>query len=252
MLLATVSVQSAVNMFNEYYDFRRGLDHQASVGIGGAIVRDGMTPERVFQIGMALVVFALLLGTYIMQQSSWRLLPWGLGCIAVGYLYSGGPFPISATPFGEVAAGSCMGTGVIAISHFIHTVEVPSFVFLISAAPSVMIGAILMANNIRDFDDDQAYGRKTLAILVGRKRAILVLELMFVFSYLWTVGLVASSQASPWSLLVLFSVPKTIQACRRFHQGTRPDELMPAMVATSQANSAFGFLLALGLMVPSL
>jgi len=53
MLLASLFLQSAVNMFNEYYDYRRGLDHKASVGIGGAIVRDGMHPERVFQLGVA-------------------------------------------------------------------------------------------------------------------------------------------------------------------------------------------------------
>jgi 1,4-dihydroxy-2-naphthoate octaprenyltransferase len=184
-----------------------------------------------------------------MQQSSWKLLPWGLVCIAVGYLYSGGPWPISATPFGEFAAGSCMGLGVIAISYFIHTKDIPYFIFLVSAAPSVMIGAILMANNIRDFNDDKAHGRKTLAILVGKKNAVRALEAMFLFAYLWTVGLVFGWQASPWILLVLLSLPKVVQATRGFRQGTRPQELMAAMVATAQANTAFGLLLALGLLI---
>ena len=33
-------------MFNEYFDYKRGLDREGSVGIGGAIVRDGIQPKQ--------------------------------------------------------------------------------------------------------------------------------------------------------------------------------------------------------------
>src|SRR5687767_6447824 len=42
MLLASLMIQAATNMFNEYYDFKHGLDNEHSIGIGGAIVRDGI------------------------------------------------------------------------------------------------------------------------------------------------------------------------------------------------------------------
>lgn len=249
MLLASMLLQSAVNMFNEYYDYRRGLDHEASVGIGGAIVRKEMRPERVFQLAILCVGLALCIGIQIMRQSSWQILPWGLGCIAVGYLYSGGLYPLSATPFGELAAGSCMGLGIIAIAYFIQALTLPPMVFLIAVAPSVMIGAILMANNIRDFDDDRAHGRKTLAVLFGRRQAIWILAAMFLFAYFWTLALATAQQTSPWTLLVLLSLPKAIQAVVRFRQGSCSQDLMPAMVATAQANTLFGLLLAIGLMM---
>lgn len=252
MLLSSLLLQSATNMFNEYYDYRRGLDHEESVGIGGAIVRDGVPAKWVLRIAQGCSALALLLGFLIMQQSSWRILPWGLGCIAVGYFYSGGPFPISATPFGEVAAGACMGLGIISISYFIHTVALTSLVYLVSAAPSVMIGAILMANNIRDLKDDEAHGRKTLAVLLGREKAIRMLAYMFAISYIWVLALSAGGLISPWALLVLLSVPKARQAVAGFRQGRRPVEMMPAMVATAQANTVFGLLLALGLVLAQL
>jgi len=252
MLLSSLLLQSATNMFNEYYDYRRGLDHEESVGIGGAIVRDGVPAKWVLRIALGCSALALLLGVQIMQQSSWGILPWGLGCIAVGYFYSGGPFPISATPFGELAAGACMGLGIISISYFIHTVALTPLVYLVSAAPSVMIGAILMANNIRDLRDDEAHGRKTLAVILGRDTAIRMLAGMFAISYIWVLALSASGLISPWTLLVLLSLPKALQAVAGFRQGTRPVEMMPAMVATAQANTVFGFLLALGLILAQL
>ena len=249
MLLASMLIQGAVNMFNEYYDYCRGLDNSFSVGIGGAIVRDGMSPKRVFQIAVGVLVFALMLGFYIMQQSSWWVFSWGIVFISVGYLYSGGPWPISASPFGEIAAGSCMGTGIIAISYYIQTLTVNSDVILISAAPSVLVGAILLANNIRDIDEDRDHGRRTLAILIGREKAITVLEIMFASSYFWITVLIVFQQLSPWALLVLLSIPKAFKAAMGFRRGRRPDELMSPMVATAQTNTLFGLLLTLGVLL---
>src|SRR4051812_31269103 len=50
MMIATLFIQMATNMFNEYYDFKRGLDNEHSIGIGGAIVREGITPQTVLNI----------------------------------------------------------------------------------------------------------------------------------------------------------------------------------------------------------
>ena len=62
------------------------------MGIGGAIVRNGMTPKRVMNLAIAFYIIAALLGIFIAMNSSFWLLPIGLVCMAVGYLYTGGPF----------------------------------------------------------------------------------------------------------------------------------------------------------------
>ena len=249
MGLASVLLQGAVNMFNEYHDYCRGLDHANTVGIGGAIVRDGMTPRQVFGLAVVCVAVAALLGIQIMRESSWQILPWAIACMAVGYLYSGGPYPISATPFGELAAGVCMGFGIIGIAYFIHAMTLPLRVFLFATAPAVLIGAILMANNIRDLDEDRQHGRKTIAVLAGRTKAVGILAGMLLTAYLWISGLVALQIASPWTLLVLLSVPKALTAIRIFRRETTPGALMPAMAATAQVNTLFGLLLATGLLL---
>src|SRR5690625_4759122 len=46
MLLVALLIQAATNMFNEYYDFVRGLDTEHSVGISGTIVRDGIKDRK--------------------------------------------------------------------------------------------------------------------------------------------------------------------------------------------------------------
>src|SRR5690625_4305004 len=50
MLIASILIQAATNMFNEYYDYKRGLDNEHSVGLGGTIVRDGIEPKTVLRL----------------------------------------------------------------------------------------------------------------------------------------------------------------------------------------------------------
>src|SRR4051794_22705899 len=52
MLIASLFIQIATNLFNEYYDFKRGLDHAESVGIGGGIVRDGIQPKTIMSLAL--------------------------------------------------------------------------------------------------------------------------------------------------------------------------------------------------------
>ena len=247
MLLASILIQASTNMFNEYFDFKRGLDHAGSVGIGGAIVRDGMLPGTVLCLALSFLGAALLLGLILCFRTTWWLLPIGLLCALIGYLYSGGPFPISATPFGELISGISMGLVIIAISFFLQTGTVTLKAVLVSIPTSVLIGAILMANNIRDLEDDRKNGRRTLAILLNREKATYFLTGMFAFSYLWILFLVFSGVVSPWTLTSFASIPLAVRAAKGFFRNTTAEALMPAMVATAKTNTLFGFFLAVGL-----
>ncbi|PLT29306.1 1,4-dihydroxy-2-naphthoate polyprenyltransferase [Peribacillus deserti] len=249
MMIATLFIQMATNMFNEYYDFKRGLDNENSIGIGGAIVREGVSPKTVLNIALSLYGLSVLLGIYICVVSSWWLALIGLICMAVGYLYTGGPLPIAYTPFGELFAGLFMGVFVILISFFIQAGYVSSNAVLVSIPVALLVGAINLSNNIRDLDGDKENGRKTLAILCGRKNAVIVLGSMMGVSYLWVIILIASGLASPWLLIVFFSVPKAVKAIKGFIGKTQPLQMMPAMKATAQTNTIFGFLLSIGLFI---
>ncbi len=249
MLLACLIIQAATNMINEYYDYKRGLDHEGSVGIGGAIVRDGMKPETVLNLAFILFAVAAFIGVYICIQTTWWLAVIGTICMAVGYFYTGGPVPIAYTPFGELVAGLFMGNIIILLSFYVQSGTVTLESVLVSMPISILVGAILLANNIRDLDGDKENGRKTIAILVGRKKAITLLASMFSVSYLWVIILILLEISSPWLLLVMLSVPKSIQATKGFIGKSLPLQMMPAMKATAQTNTLFGLLLSIGLVI---
>lgn len=253
MLLACLLIQAATNMFNEYYDFKKGLDDHTSVGIGGAIVRNGMTPKRVMNLAIAFYIIAALLGIFIAMNSSFWLLPIGLVCMAVGYLYTGGPFPISWTPFGELFSGVFMGMFIILISFFIQTENIQSLAIWISIPIVITIGLINMANNIRDRVKDKESGRKTLPILLGKRFSIYFLAFMYIVAYVLVIYITFFKPGgSIFFLLALLSFPLPVKAVRRFKKHDTPESMMPAMAATGKTNTFFGVLYALGIYISAL
>jgi 1,4-dihydroxy-2-naphthoate polyprenyltransferase len=249
MLVASLFIQAATNMFNEYYDYKRGLDTEHSVGIGGAIVRNGVKPSTVMNIAFSFYGIALLLGFYIVANSTWWLAVIGILCMAAGYFYTGGPMPIAYTPLGEIVAGLFMGLIIILISFYIQTETITAESILVSVPVSILVGLILLANNIRDLDGDKENGRKTVAILLGKKGAIVLLGSMFFLTYAWVAGLVLVGDMSPWIFVSYLSIPKAVKATKGFIGKSQPIEMMPAMKATAQTNTIFGFLLSIGLLI---
>ncbi|TCT17528.1 1,4-dihydroxy-2-naphthoate prenyltransferase [Melghiribacillus thermohalophilus] len=249
MLLASILIQAATNMFNEYYDYVRGLDHEESVGIGGTIVRDGIRPKTVLTLAMVFFLVATFIGIYICMMTSWWIAVIGAVSMACGYLYTGGPYPIAYTPFGELVSGFFMGTIIIGISYYIQTLSVDGPILMITIPFAIFIGAIMLSNNIRDLDGDRENGRKTLAILVGKKRAIRVLAGFFLSAYLLTILYILSGILPWWTLMTLLSGKKAIKAVKGFIGRTKPIDMLPAMKSTAQTNTMYGLLFGLSLIL---
>ncbi|UKS56700.1 1,4-dihydroxy-2-naphthoate polyprenyltransferase [Exiguobacterium acetylicum] len=252
MLIASMLIQIATNLFNEYYDYKRGLDTEESVGIGGSIVRDGFKPGTILAFALTLYGISAVLGVYLCIETSWWLLVVGLISMFVGYIYTGGPLPIAYTPFGEVVAGFFMGYIIIAISAYLQIGYVPTEAVAISVPVAILIGSILLANNIRDLDNDKVNGRKTIACLVGHRRAVYVLIGFFAAAVLSLVIAVLAFEVSWFALLALLSIPLMIKAVRLFWEDLPPEKLMPGMAQTGKVNTIFGLLLAISLVIANI
>ncbi|MBO1912660.1 UbiA family prenyltransferase, partial [Microvirga sp. 3-52] len=153
--------------------------------------------KTVLNLAFLLYGVSILIGIYICMETSWGLALVGLVSMLIGYLYTGGPYPIAYTPFGELVSGVVMGMLLILIAFYIQTGTVTTEAILLSIPSMLLVAAIMMANNIRDLEGDKKSGRKTLAILAGRSQAITILFMFFIVSYLWIVGLIIFDHLTP-------------------------------------------------------
>ena len=107
-------------MFNEYYDYIRGLDTKDSVGIGGTIVRDGVAPGTVRNLAVLFYVISLFIGIYICMESSWWVAVIGALSMLVGYLYNAALADRLRSPFGELFSGLFIVAPVIIHDYVLH------------------------------------------------------------------------------------------------------------------------------------
>ena len=244
-LLACLLIQAATNLFNEYYDYKHGLDKIDSEGISGSIVKGNLSSREVMVGALVLYVLAFILGLILTFMTSLYVLLVGLVCMLAGYFYTGGKYPIAYSPFGEVVSGFFMGTIIIALSFYFQTGYVNADIIVISLPLFIMIGAILLANNIRDLDNDKDSGRRTYAILVGRNNAIKTMAISFIVVYLLNVLFIVTKYASWWNLLVFVTIPLAIKIIKGFSANNHKTTMAPFMVLTAKLTIFVGFIMSL-------
>ena len=95
--------------------------------------------------------------------------------LAAGFFYSGGPKPLSRTPFGELFAGAFLGTVLFVIVGRLVSGRFDGLLLAASVPGFAIIASILAANNLCDIKGDMAAGRRTLPIVLGKKFGIAAL-----------------------------------------------------------------------------
>ena len=207
IFLAVVTAQIVANLWNEYKDFKSGLDAGQKVGNAGSITRGVITPELIITMIKALMFVPIIIGLYLSATITWYYIPVGFLCILISFLYSGGPKPISRTPFGEISSGIAMGFAIVLITGYAWIREL-SLALLIPAIPStLLVGSIMLTNNIRDIRNDENHGRHTLPIVLGRERALSLMSISYIFNFIWIIAWIIVGHMTWFALLALLAAP---------------------------------------------
>lgn len=173
LLIICILMQSSVNTFNDYYDYVKGSD-SADDNVDptdATLVYNKINPRSVLVLAIGFLVVAFIFGGYVFFCAGWIPLVIALIGAAVVVLYSAGKSPISYLPIGEVVSGFVMG-GLIPLACYQVLTDVFDLRVLLWSIPTILgIGLIMMTNNTSDIEKDIESGRRTLAVLLGRKRA---------------------------------------------------------------------------------
>jgi 1,4-dihydroxy-2-naphthoate octaprenyltransferase len=169
MFLATLLVDMGTTGFNTYFDYRRGVDNALyNREESKVVVHEDVPWGWALLVSLALFGAALPLGITLAVLAGWPVIIAGAACMAVGYFYTGGPYPISRTPLGELFAGGTLGSVLFLLVYYIQAGMPDLTALLVSLPSSLVIAAILTVNNTCDRVGDRAAGRKTMSILLGR------------------------------------------------------------------------------------
>jgi 1,4-dihydroxy-2-naphthoate octaprenyltransferase len=113
----------------------------------------------------------------------------------------------------------------------------------------LLAAAILVANNVRDIETDQIAGKRTLAVILGRRSARWLYTAMVIVAYAVIAIAVAAGVLPSWAMLTFVSIPLVVQPVRTIFTQTEGPPLIGVLKATARLQLVFAALLALGVLV---
>jgi 1,4-dihydroxy-2-naphthoate polyprenyltransferase len=252
-LLATFGLliaHAAVNIFNDYFDARSGLDYKTNrtqfSGGSGAAPIGLLTIRQELWLGIICFVFLIPIGMFFILEKGWMLLPLLILAALLIVLYT--PF-ILKMGYPEWSAG--LGLGILPVmgAYFVHTGEYTLTAFIASMPSYFLVHNLLLLNEFPDVEADTTVNRRTLPIFVGKKRAAYLFSIFTILVYLWIVWAVLRHLMPVFALLPLLTLPVAFQVIKGVFQYDDMEKFLPVMkknvqlVLLIQALIAAGYIL---------
>ena len=250
-LLGSIFIQVGTNLANDYSDARRGADTEDRLGPVRVTAGGLMPPRRVLVGTWVAFGIAVAAGAYLAAVAGWELLVVGAVSIAAGVLYTGGPKPYGYEGLGEVFVFVFFGLVAVGGSYFVQTEDLRWEAVALGVPVGLLAAAILVVNNVRDIETDRRAGKRTLAVRLGRERAVAVFAWMLGLAYLTVVLVAALSDLEKWIVLALLSLPLVPPAVRTLRERSDGPALNKLLADSGRLLAVFSLLLAGGLLLAS-
>jgi 1,4-dihydroxy-2-naphthoate octaprenyltransferase len=208
VLVGAVCTHISVNAFNEYDDFKSGLDTRTertpfSGGSGTLPANPGMAKTALI---IALVSFGIvaMTGLYFTWLHGLALLPLGLLGMFVIVAYT--PWLTRNPVLCLIAPGLGFGPLMVMGTYFALTGEYSWMAFTASLVPFFLVSNLLLLNQFPDVEADKTVGRRHFPILIGRHLSSIIFSTFLVLTYVTVIIGVILSILPIGSLLGLASL----------------------------------------------
>jgi 1,4-dihydroxy-2-naphthoate octaprenyltransferase len=220
----------SVNAFNEYFDFKSGLDFltERTPFSGGSGTLVANPAASYTALAIAVVSLALLIagGLYLTLLHGWPLLLIGIPGVLIIYFYTQylNRYPLACLLAPGIGFGLLMTLG----AYWVFADNLSPGAWLLAAIISLLVSNLLLLNQFPDVEADRQVGRRHLPIVIGRRHSASVYALLALGSYLLLLMGVAVG-ALPWqSLIGLLSLPLLLKILPGiFRLADKPRELAP-------------------------
>jgi 1,4-dihydroxy-2-naphthoate octaprenyltransferase len=185
-LVGAVGAHISVNAFNEYMDFKSGLDFKTerTPFSGGSGTLPAKPELARGALGVALIAFAVtaLIGVYFLFVRGWQILPLGLLGLLVVVAYT--PWVARSPLLCLIAPGLGFGTFMVMGTDFVLTGHYSLTAFVASLVPFFLVNNLLLLNQFPDTDADRSVGRRHFPIVIGRRASSIIYGAFLALTYL--------------------------------------------------------------------
>lgn len=206
VLIGALAAHISVNAFNEFFDFKSGLDliTQKTPFSGGS----GILPEhpgylnQVFVFAVLNLAITVLVGFYFIWLWNWQIIPLGLAGVLLVYFYT---THVTKHPWlCLISPGAGFGLFMVNGVGFVLTGSYSVFTLMVSLVPFFLVNNLLLLNQVPDIEADKKVGRFHLSIARGLKTSWWFFTLFYLLAFLSIFSLFAEVDLS--SYLTMFFV----------------------------------------------
>ena len=217
-LLVTLLYQVLSNYANDYGDGVKGTDKLRVNEAEKRAVASGKITAA--QMGRAVVLFSVLslVATVALLwraffpdfiREFWIFIGLGVACILAAIGYTVGKKPYGYLGLGDLMVFVFFGLVSVGGSYFLFTKTFNWDILLPASAIGMMSAAVLNLNNMRDIESDRISGKKSLALRLGFKNAMIYqmalmqLPLILILIWLGLQGFFQTGKYYPFIVMIL-------------------------------------------------
>jgi len=252
VMLGLILNHMALNMTDDYYDFRHLVDVFATDGKnpytgGSGLLSSGLIhPQRMRQVFVTFYLIAIGIGVFLGVMRG----PFILLLLAVGffcaYFYTAPPVRFGYRGFGELAQLLCFGPGIGIGAYFVQTQRISWEAFWGTFPFGIMLFAMITINEIPDYFEDRRGGKLNLVARFGRETGVWLFIASILSAYAVILVGVILGRIPILGLISLLTFPiayKTISILKAYYQ--EPMKMAPANLGMICTHNFTAILLAL-------
>jgi len=224
-LITALLLQILSNLANDYGDFMKGTDNENRIGNMRALQSGNITPAQMKIAIILTIICCLVCGIWLLMlaMNGHLNLPFllflitGIFGIAAALKYTVGKNPYGYGGLGDIMVfiffGPVSVAGTFLLHHHIEIRNTEWPVWCASGIIGLLSAAVLNTNNIRDIENDTAFGKKTIPVRFGIKKARIYHFILILLAFVCNIIFLLNAPVHPFSWISIIAfVPLFIQA----------------------------------------
>jgi 1,4-dihydroxy-2-naphthoate octaprenyltransferase len=252
VMLGLILNHMALNMTDDYYDFRHLVDVFATdeknpyTGGSGLLSSGVIQPQRMRQVFTTFYIIAIATGVFLgVIRGPFILLLLAIGFFCA-FFYAAPPIRFGYRGLGEFAQLLCFGPGIGIGAYFVQAQRISWEAFWGTLPFGIMLFSMITINEIPDYFEDRKGGKLNLVARFGRKTGVWLFITSLLSAYAAISVGVILGRIPVLGLISLLTLPiayKTISILRAYYQ--EPMKMAPANLGMICTHNFTAILLAL-------
>jgi len=242
----------AVNVFNEYFDYKSGVDFKTTKtpfsGGSGVLPAGLLNPRSVYVLGISCIAGIIAIGGYFIYVHGPLIIPVGVAGIITVYFYT---TYITRSPLlCAIAPGLGFGPLMVMGTYFALTGTYSLAAGLASLVPGFLVSNLLLLNQFPDVEADASVSRRHYPISIGLEKSSLIYTALVLAAYVALIISVEVGKLPDLALLGLVTLPLgllLVRGVRKYHN--QIERLVPIMGRNVILTLFFPLLMAIGIIV---